>query len=181
MKNIIICITLFAIILVNSSTFAEEETVDSTENECFDPRTQQWECVPKTPNIIANELTCSDQDKGRARFKLCNYEREPVTAVGIDRSSQNFMIQTDPTLPFTIESGQCIESSVQGIDRKDTVESCDPESKFCLAVNAKKKSGFDCSGDYGFGYDFENDSKSLVGLSGLVSLTKPKEEEIIND
>ena len=170
-----------------SSVFAQDELSEEAETEqspdpCLKSETAPSECIPVSPRVIVEELVCTAGDNGVARFQLCNQEVFPVTALSIDPSGQNFAEQITPSLPTTIRPESCINVMVKGIDRKDTINNCNPESKFCMKAYAReKKPGFDCSGDYGFGYDFETESYLIHGKSGFVSLYDPKTTDEEND
>ena len=61
------------------------------------------------------------------------------------------------------------------------IDDCNPESAFCLQAYANKKPGFDCSGEYGFGYNAISESGILEGMSGFVSLYSPPMREPKNE
>ncbi len=158
-----------------------DEEIEVTESDCSELNAPQSECVPQSPKIEISDLTCLAEGIGIAKFSLCNLENISVTALSIDSSSQNFVTQLTPKLPMEVEPEMCIKVVVKGIKRKDTIDDCHPESKFCLKAYANKNPGFDCSGNYGFGYNFSSDSEYLKGMSGFVSLYNPKPKEEEND
>ena len=80
------------------------------------------------------------------------------------------MQQLYPELPLSIASNMCVEITVAGIEQRRTIDDCHPESTLCLQTHAKMTDGFNCSGDYGFGYIFQSESENIQGLSGFVSL-----------
>ncbi len=161
--------------------FSDEPPREPIKNDCLKPNSGEKECIPQPPNIEIKNLICNAEKLGFVTFELCNIESEPVVALEIDPSGKNFMQQIEPRLPLTIEPEMCVDITVEGIERRDTIESCDIKGTFCLKVYADKKPGFDCSGNYGFGYNFTSDLEYLKGMSGIVSLYNPKPREEEND
>ena len=153
----------------------ENLEIEPTSDPCLTKESSPSECIPISPRVTVEELVCSDGSMGIAKFQLCNQEAYPVTALSIDPSGQNFAQQISPSLPVSIEPKACVNVVVTGINRKDTIDDCNPESKFCMEAYARqKKPGFDCTGNYGFGYDFETEVAYVQGKSGFVSLFDPK-------
>ena len=104
--------------------------------------------VPRAPEVEAQNATCTQGTPSVVSFDLCNLEAEAVTVLGIDPGSTYQAVHLSPSLPFTISTGECVS---------------------CMAEGATEQI-FDCSGQFGFGYEFTSESGLLFGISGSVPL-----------
>lgn len=162
---------LFAVIFFNQEVFAEKEFLE--QEDCRSEKIGITECVVRSPEVTVKNIVCSDEKSEREKtqkldfeiipevkqgvvtFEFCNAEKELVTVLSIDPSGLTFAEHLEPRLPFDIKPEQCMAVTVQG----------------------HEKGGFDCSGEYGFGYHFISESKQLDGIGGFVPLLNIKEPE----
>lgn len=94
-------------------------------------------CITRPPEVTVPSYNCQPESWGAVTFELCNMEQEPVRVLAIDPSGQTFAEHVSPKLPLKIKPNACVKMSARGLEGR----------------------GFDCSGDYGFGYDVESQSK----------------------
>lgn len=146
------------IMLVAISIFTQEVFSDELpeQADCRARPEGITECVIRPPEVSVSNPICSDElERGTATFELCNDEDVKVTVLSIDPSGLTFAEHLSPRLPFKIKPAECVVVSVQGVEG----------------------GGFDCTGDYGFGYDLVGQFKLLEGTNGFVPLFNQKKPE----
>ena len=104
-------------------------------------------CDARAPEVTSKNVACVADIPNSVSFVLCNHELEAVTATSINPTGQLFATHLSPPFPFTIQAGECVLCTAQGVSNTE----------------------FDCSGNFGFGYEFTSESGLLEGTAGAVN------------
>ncbi len=105
-------------------------------------------CAGRPPEVTSKSVTCAPGSPRSLMFDLCNNELEAVTTTSINPTGQLFATHLSPSFPFTRQPGECISCTAQGTSNTE----------------------FDCSDNFGFGYEFTSESGLLEGAAWAVNL-----------